>query len=402
MTLTLLLDLDDTLLNNDIDVFLPVYLKALGKHLSQYVAPEIMVPCLLAATKKMLTNNAPAISLENAFDQTFYPAIGRSKDELRPVIEQFYDKVYPDLHSLTSRRVEAAGMIAQAKEQGHQLVVATNPLFPRKAILHRLRWAGLDPDQIPFSLITSYEGLHFAKPNPAYLAEIIAQLGCPNQPAVMVGNSIQDDLIPAKQLGMPVFWVTPNQAQLPEGFHPLSASGTLDQIPTWLKQVEAAEIRTDILTPVALLAVLKATPAAFGTIQKGLTQEQWQQRPEPDEWSLTEIFCHLRDVDREVNIPRFEKIIQETNPFIPGIDTDPWAVERNYRDMDGPAALRDFIDIRSQMITMLESLNDEEWSLTARHAIFGPTVLAELVSFVTTHDRSHIQQVLATIQRWKG
>ncbi|MBE0699148.1 MAG: DinB family protein, partial [Anaerolineaceae bacterium] len=319
-----------------------------------------------------------------------------------PIIEQFYDEIYPDLYTLTSQRPEAAGIVAQAFDQGHQLVIATNPLFPRKAILHRLRWAGLDPDQVPFSLITSYEGLHFAKPNPAYLAEIIAQMGCPNQPTVMVGNSLQDDLVPANQLGMPVFWVTADQAELPAGFHPLSTSGTLDQLPTWLKRVDAAEIRTEILTPAALLAVLKATPAAFETIQKHLTQQQWQQRPEPDEWSLTEIFCHLRDVDREVNIPRFEKIIQETNPFIPGIDTDPWSVERGYRDMDGPAALREYIDIRSQMVKMLGSLDEKNWRNPARHAIFGPTVLAELVSFVTTHDRSHIQQVSATIQHWKS
>ncbi|MBE0699790.1 MAG: hypothetical protein IH586_22920, partial [Anaerolineaceae bacterium] len=125
MTLTLLLDLDDTLLHNDIDVFVPAYLKALGKHLSKYVAPEIMIPCLLAATKEMLTNDTPAISLENAFDQAFYPAIGRSKEELRPIIEQFYDEIYPDLHTLTGQRPEAAGIVAQAFEQGHQLVIAT-------------------------------------------------------------------------------------------------------------------------------------------------------------------------------------------------------------------------------------------------------------------------------------
>jgi FMN phosphatase YigB (HAD superfamily) len=395
----LLFDLDDTLLKNDIDAFVPVYLKALGKHLSQYVVPEVMVPCLLAATKMMVLNNDPAISLEAAFDQAFYPQIGQKKEALRPAIDQFYDDIYPGLHNLTSQRSETPALIADLIAQGHQIVVATNPLFPRKAILHRLRWAGLDPDQVPFALITAYEGMHFAKPNPAYLAEIIAQIGCPNQPVVMIGNSLSDDLTPANQLGMPVFWVSSDTAPLPPGFHPLSASGTLAQVPRWIHQVSEAENRGEIIAPAALLAMLRATPAAFDTLQKGLTQSQWQTRPSAEDWSLTEIFCHIRDVDREVNIPRFEKIFQETNPFIPGIDTDPWAVERNYRDMDGPAALADFIGIRSLMINLLNDLKEEDWTRTARHAIFGPTNLAELVSFVTTHDRSHIQQVHATIQR---
>jgi FMN phosphatase YigB (HAD superfamily) len=395
----LLFDLDDTLLKNDIDTFVPVYLKALGKHLSQFVAPEVLVPCLLAATKMMLVNNDPAISLETAFDQAFYPEIGQSKAALRPAIEQFYDEIYPGLHHLTSQRLETPGLVAESIALGHQVVVATNPLFPRKAIEHRLRWAGLDPDVVPFSLVTTYEGMHFAKPNPAYLAEILAQLGCPNQPAVMIGNSLSDDLTPANQLGMPVFWVNPEGAPLPPGFHPASASGSLDQVSGWIKQLADAESRGEISAPATLLAILKATPAAFGTLQKGLTPAQWKQRPAADEWSLTEIFCHIRDVDREVNIPRFEKIIQETNPFIPGIDTDPWAVERDYRQKDGPAALREFIAVRSQMVKMLEALSPEDWSRPARHAIFGPTDLAELVSFVTTHDRSHIQQVFATIRR---
>jgi hypothetical protein len=69
--------------------------------------------------------------------------------------------------------------------------------------------------------------------------------------------------------------------------------------------------------------------------------------------------------------------------------------------MNGPAALIEFIAIRKQMIALLERLGTEEWSRPARHAIFGPTDLAELVSFVTTHDRSHIQQIQANIRRMK-
>ena len=32
------------------------------------------------------------------------------------------------------------------KDKGYNLVVATNPLFPLKAILHRIQWAGLSAD----------------------------------------------------------------------------------------------------------------------------------------------------------------------------------------------------------------------------------------------------------------
>ncbi|NLG99823.1 MAG: HAD hydrolase-like protein [Chloroflexi bacterium] len=403
MTLTLLIDLDDTLLTNNIETFLPAYLKALGRHMVDYVAPESMTHHLMRATKAMVTNNTADLSLERSFDGVFYPAIGRTKEELQTVIEKFYDDVFPQLQPLTSPRPEAVKLVEGALHQGHTLVVATNPLFPKKAILHRLRWAGLDPDEINFALITTYECFHYAKPNPAYFAEILAQLGWPSQPAVVIGNSLEDDLIPAACLGLPVYWVIEPQSELPppplpEGFHPLSASGSLAEIPAWIDRVDAAGLRQEFKTPQAMLAVLKSTPAAMDTLCLNLNERQWKDRPQPNAWSLTEIICHLRDVDREVNIPRMERVIQEKDPFVPGVNSDQWAEERKYFLEDGPTALREFIEVRGKLITMLEELPEASWQLPARHAIFGPTRLQELVSFTAMHDRTHVQQALETIR----
>ena len=398
MTLTLLLDLDDTLLTNDINTFLPAYLKALSKHLLHYVAPEQMVEQLLAGTRKMIENNDPAVTLEQAFDQAFYPAIGHSKESLRGVLEEFYDSIFPQLESQVAQRPESIQLVEWAAAQGHTLVVATNPIFPRKAILHRLRWAGLDPDRVPFSLITDYERFHFAKPNPAFFAEILAQLGWPNQPAVVIGNSLEDDLTPAALLGLPVFWVGQPSGVIPGGYPPFSASGPIPSIKAWIEHIEGAGLRQEFVEPPAMLAALKSTPAAFDTFQKGLLPHQWRNRPAPDEWSLTEIYAHLRDVDLEVNIPRVEKLITEPMPFLPGINTDSWAEERNYAAMDGTAALHEFIAARTQLIQQLENLSASEWERKASHAIFGPTQLKELISFIATHDRSHIQQVYAAAQ----
>ena len=392
MTLTLLLDLDDTLLTNDINTFVPAYLKALGKHLIEYVAPDHMARQLLAATKVMTENNIPALTLENAFDQAFYPAISRTKEEMRAALEQFYEGTFPALQSITAQRPAAMQMVEWALANSHTTVVATNPIFPRSAILHRLRWAGLDPDQVPFSLIVDYERFHYAKPNPAFVAEILAQLGWPNQPAVMIGNSLEDDLVPAATLGLPVYWVNEQMAALPEGFPPYSASGTVAEIPAWIESVDAAGLRQEFHTPQALLPMLKATPAAFDTFAKGLTERQWRERPGPDEWSLTEIFCHLRDVDEEVNLPRIEKVIAGTVPFLPGVNSDTWAEERNYAQEDGRAALQGYLNARYRLIQRLQSITEADWEQEARHAIFGPTTLKELISFIVTHDRSHIQQ----------
>jgi hypothetical protein len=111
---------------------------------------------------------------------------------------------------------------------------------------------------------------------------------------------------------------------------------------------------------------------------------------------VTEIICHLRDVEREVNLPRIRKLLEEENPFLVGEVTDRWVEERHYVKQNGSQALADFITSRKEAIGLLNGLQIE-WSKTARHTIFGPTTLLELVGIITGHDRAHIQQIWKTM-----
>jgi hypothetical protein len=70
--------------------------------------------------------------------------------------------------------------------------------------------------------------------------------------------------------------------------------------------------------------------------------------------------------------------------------------------MDGPAALRGFLAARVRLVRQLEKLTESEWQRMARHAIFGPTRLQELVSFIVTHDQSHLQQIHGALNALRG
>ncbi len=397
MSLTLLLDLDDTLLTNNVDIFLPAYLKALGKYLADYLPPEVMIRQLLLATQKMVENNDPSRTLEHTFDAAFYPALGVKREELQAEIDAFYAEAFPALRSLTQPRPQAVELVERAIKKGFRVVVATNPLFPRSAIHQRLSWAGLPPEDTPFDLITSYETFHFTKPNPAYFAEILAQLGWPDRPAVMVGNSPKDDIQPAAQAGLATFLLNDQPGTgSAEDVIP-TAQGSLADLIQWLDELDPDDLPTNSTHVPSMMATLRSTPAALYTLTSRLTPEQWKRRPAPEEWSVTEILCHLRDVDREVNLPRLRKIIEEENPFIPGKDTDPWARERDYFNQDGPSALLEMANARSEIVGRLRDLRPEDWERTARHALFGPTTLKEMVSFIVNHDHPHLQQVVQTI-----
>ena len=50
MSLTLLLDLDDTLLDTNVGVFTPAYLQALVKHFNGRAAPDVIFRALATGT----------------------------------------------------------------------------------------------------------------------------------------------------------------------------------------------------------------------------------------------------------------------------------------------------------------------------------------------------------------
>ncbi len=400
MTRTLLFDLDDTLLSNQLEAFLPAYLQALSHFLSGHFSSEALITHLLAATKKMLQNDDPARTLKATFDSHFFAALGIDQHDIQKEIDLFYQDIYPSLENVTSRRPEAVRLIDHLLQSQDKIVIATNPLFPRSAIEQRLKWAGLDPDTYPFLLITSYENFHFSKPNPAYFAEILAQIGWPEGPAFMIGNSLSDDILPSLSLGLHAFLVNPGNAGKP--LDSLYSSGDITDILPWLETSEPSGFSINKADPEALIAVLISTPAALDTLCASLTPAEWNMHVLPGEWNLTQIVSHMRDVAFEVDLPRICRVLKENNPFIPGIATDVWSNERRYDLMNGREKLDEFTTSRKDLIGELIGLPPEGWEQPARHGIFGPTKLRELVEFIALHDMDHVRQAYHLIQASKA
>jgi FMN phosphatase YigB (HAD superfamily) len=393
----ILFDLDDTLLGNEMNNFIPAYVQALANRMSVVSDPAVLIKILLSATRQMIENLHPGKTLEEKFDEAFYPNLNLARPEVQGIIDSFYTEDFPKLRGLTQFRPEAVRVVEEIIHRGDQAAIATNPLFPRTAIEQRLGWAGLPPGQVPFAMVPSNETFHFAKPNPAYYAEYLAQLGWPKTPVIMVGNDIESDIKAASQIGIPVFWITDDGESAWVEKAPLPPYGNLTDLIPWMDKSSHEILQTNFSTPDALLAVLRSTPAALDTLRQRKNADL-DKRPFQGEWSISEVICHLRDVENEVNLPRLNMVIQEENPFLIGQDTDPWAEIRQYRQQDGLQALSDFIKARLDVLRLLHNLPPEGWDLRARHAIFGPTQLGELVKIIAGHDILHIQQIYKTLK----
>jgi hypothetical protein len=137
------------------------------------------------------------------------------------------------------------------------------------------------------------------------------------------------------------------------------------------------------------MATLGINVSALATM-KGI---DWLRQPADDEWSLTEVMCHLRDVEREVHQVRFRLLIATENVFLPGVSADEWADERGYCYENGRDAMRSFVSAREETMALLEPLGADIWQRQGRHAFFGHTSMHELLYLVVRHDEIHWQQI---------
>jgi len=200
-----LFDLDDTLLENNMDRFVKEYFDLLTPHMAHMVLPEKFVSALLHATFAMIGNRDSAVTNRQAFINDFFPRVGWKAEEMMPLFDDFYAVQFDKLRSLTRPNPSARAAIQTAFDTGCDVVIATNPIFPETAIRQRIEWAGVS--DFPFKLITSYEVMHFAKPNSRYYLEILEHIGRSPDECIMVGNDWDNDIAPAMKAGLQVFWV---------------------------------------------------------------------------------------------------------------------------------------------------------------------------------------------------
>jgi FMN phosphatase YigB (HAD superfamily) len=394
MTLTILLDLDDTLLNTNLEAFIPAYFQALARDLAPHIAPELMFKALLSGTGLMNESRDFSRTLEEVFADDFYPQLNVSRGELDDAIENFYDNIFPTLSGLTTQNSRAKPFVDWAFSQGYRIAIATDPLLPRKATYHRLRWAGFDPGQ--FELVTSYEHFHFSKSYPAYYAEVLGRLGWPEGPVIMVGNDMQRDIIPAKKLGLATFHIDEGAASMsgPEAdFH-----GDLQDLRAEIESNNLTRFNPSFKSLDSILAILSSTPAVLRGLSKKIDVSLWSQHLNSEEWAFTELICHLRDTEREIHQAQINLLKKENEPFIPRPDTGIWANQRNYLKENGLTALHEYVQARQETLDLIGSFDVSEWSRMARHAIFGPTAFLEVLGFMADHDRLHVQQAWRILQ----
>lgn len=227
---TILFDLDDTLLGNSMQAFMTHYFGLLGQYAEKYMDQGTFLRELLAATRAVIERKDTAVSNRDLFWSTFQQRTGMNPQELEPYFEQFYVEKFPLLRESTELRPISAKLVQACFDKGLKIVIATNPLFPRSAIEQRLEWAGVPVTQFPYHLVTTYENMNAAKPNPVYYEQILQAVDCAPGAALMVGDDWKNDIEPAAKKGLFTYWVTVDNNPTPLNAVQMTGCGTLETL----------------------------------------------------------------------------------------------------------------------------------------------------------------------------
>ncbi len=400
MIKAILLDLDDTLLGNPTRPFTEKYLDLLARFMNERLGLDGLIKGLMAGTRAVVTNLDPLRTNWETFYAVLDPLLTVSRDAFDSAVAEFYRSVYPVLQDGTQVRPGARQLVEWLLAQGYAVAVATNPFFPRVAIEQRLAWAGVPVDEVPFSLVTTLENVHFSKPHPAYYEEILARLGVQADEAIMVGDDWENDIAPAWQAGLNTFWLVPECGRRPVA-HPAEPDGcgTLAdfvcrvQDENWLETLTPRPHE-----PAQIVPRLNGNLAGLLGMVREVPTSAWQMRPDPDEWSPIEVLCHLGESEREVQRPRLETIARTDNPFLSQPKEPPRPASRVCPD-DAWGLAMVFAGERRQTVEYLAGLDDDAWNRPARHYIFGPTTLLEMANFTAQHDRLHLTQLCQTVRK---
>jgi len=225
-----LFDLDGTLLENEMDVFVTHFLRRFAPHVAHRVSPENFVQSWLRSLQFMLRNTDSNLTNQEVFDLNFYPQVGALPEDLLPSMQAFYATSYRSLRSLVRTRPGARETVQAMLDANLTVVVATNPIFIEEVVDQRLEWAGLA--DLSFALVTHSENMHAAKPSPQYYREILDRIGCAPEESLMVGDDYINDIQPANRLGLRTYWVNVSTTT-PPNFDP-RARGELHHFYGWL------------------------------------------------------------------------------------------------------------------------------------------------------------------------
>ena len=138
---------------------------------------------------------------------------------------------------------------------------------------------------------------------------------------------------------------------------------------------------------------LQLTPEKIRGLITGLSGEELCRKNSPEEFSILEHVCHLRDIEVEGYVPRVKRILNEEKPALPDIDGSRLALERDYNRDNLESALRAFSQARATNVRMLHDVSENQLDREGVLEGTGTITLRQLLDLQREHDEEHLREL---------
>lgn len=146
---------------------------------------------------------------------------------------------------------------------------------------------------------------------------------------------------------------------------------------------------------------LAATPQALKAAIRGLPRKLLLFTPAPGKWSILEILCHMRDMEREAYLARYRRILTEDEPRLPDINGEALAIERDYRNAKAAEVVREWLALRRENLQMLRKTGRAQWARAGVHETAGRLTMEDFIRrHAVGNDEAHLGQIDAIKRRF--
>lgn len=137
---------------------------------------------------------------------------------------------------------------------------------------------------------------------------------------------------------------------------------------------------------------LSAFPESLRDATGGVEVAEARRRPANGDWSLIELACHLRDYGEIFN-SRLLRALSEDNPRVASYDNEDLVQSREYVAQDLAQVVAAATRIRTNMLSTIARLTEDDWRRTVQHAIWGEPTVEWLLNRCAEHELEHLEDI---------
>lgn len=138
------------------------------------------------------------------------------------------------------------------------------------------------------------------------------------------------------------------------------------------------------------IEILQLTPLRVEDLLQSFSPDDFERSYEPGKWSVREVLAHLADSELAYSV-RLRRTLAENEPVLQPFDQDRWA--ERYGRADPSLSAAAFTGARAWNLTLLSTLDLDDWLKEAYHPENGMMSLDLMVRILAGHDINHLLQL---------